>query len=283
MKCYIVSQTILKMKFRLSIFLPVALMLLSSCGAVENINYFQDVSDKGLNQPVTPSRITIRPKDQISIIVNSKDMTLTQLFNLPYVTQRLGQNTGANTTTYSSSGVCGYTVDKDGYIDFPILGKLKIEGLSREETAAYIKMRLISEELIKDPVVTVDFMNLAVSVLGEVKAPGRYYIDRDDYTLLDAISKAGDLTIYGVRENVLVMRLEDNVQKSYHVDLTSAQDLFSSPVYYLRQNDVIYVEPNDKRARESTVNGNNVRSSSFWISIASLAASVASIIINSLP
>ena len=117
-------------------------------------------------------------------------------------------------------------------------------------------------------------MNLAISVLGEVGKPGRYNIDRDKITLLDAISMAGDLTIYGKRDNVYVMRNEGGKQTSYQVNLLSAQDVYSSPAYYLQQNDVIYVEPNSVRARQSTVNGNNVRSTSFWISLASLLTTI---------
>ena len=146
--------------------------------------------------------------------------------------------------------------------------------MKREEIASYIKNELISKNLIKDPVVTVEFMNLAISVLGEVGKPGRYNIDRDKITLLDAISMAGDLTIYGKRDNVYVMRNEGGKQTSYRVNLLSAQDVYSSPAYYLQQNDVIYVEPNSVRARQSTVNGNNVRSTSFWISLASLLTTI---------
>ena len=146
--------------------------------------------------------------------------------------------------------------------------------MKREEIASYIKNELISKNLVKDPVVTVEFMNLAISVLGEVSKPGRYNIDRDKITLLDAISMAGDLTIYGKRDNVYVMRNEGGKQTSYQVNLLSAQDVYSSPAYYLQQNDVIYVEPNSVRARQSTVNGNNVRSTSFWISLASLLTTI---------
>jgi len=269
------------MKIRSILAVAFGALVLASCASIDNINYFQDAQQFDLSIPMEPKMITIQPKDQMAIIVKCSDVELTNLFNLPYLTQRLGQTTGSSATASSySSGVVGYNVDKDGYIDFPIVGKLKVQGLTREETAEYIKNTLIERELALDPVVTVDFMNLSVAVLGDVKAPGRYFIDRDDFTILDAISKAGDLNITGIREHVIVLRMEGNVQKSYSVDLTSAQSLYTSPVYYLRQNDVIVVNPNDKRARESTVNGNNVRSSSFWISIASLAASVATLIIR---
>lgn len=134
--------------------------------------------------------------------------------------------------------------------------------------------------MVKDPVVTVEFMNLAVSVLGEVNNPGRYNIDKDNITILDALSQAGDLTVYGKREKVLILRNEDGKQRVYGVNLCSGDHIYSSPAYYLQQNDVVYVEPNDTKARQSTVNGNNVRSTSFWISLASLLTSIAILIVN---
>ena len=127
---------------------------------------------------------------------------------------------------------------------------------------------------MKDPVVTVEFMNLTIAVMGEVNKPGRFNIDRDKITLLEALSMAGDLSIYGKREKVLVLREENGKQRVYGINLCSADHLYSSPAYYLQQNDVVYVEPNTTRARQSTVNGNNVISTSFWLSIASLLATV---------
>ena len=144
----------------------------------------------------------------------------------------------------------------------------------------YIKNELIKENLVKDPVVTVEFANLCISVLGEVNSPGRFSIDRDRLTILDALSMAGDLTIYGNRSKVMVLRQEGDVQRVYGLNLTSGEHIYTSPAYYLQQNDVVYVEPNAVKARQSTVNGNNVRSTSFWISLASLLTSVAILIFN---
>ena len=159
-----------------------------------------------------------------------------------------------------------------------LLGKLHVQDMTREEVAVYIKKELQSHDLIKDPVVTVEFMNLSVNVMGEVNRPGRYNIDKDHLTILDALSQAGDLTIYGKREKVLVLRNENGKQRVYGINLCSADHLYSSPVYYLQQNDVVYVEPNDTKARQSTVNGNNVRSTSFWISLASLLTTISVLI-----
>lgn len=249
-----------------------------SCSAPSHVTYFQDLRPGESEQKViAATEIKVRPGDKLSIIVNSRDPQLSQLFNLPYVSRQIGQSSASNgngSASGSSQGISGYTVDGKGMIDFPVLGKLEIAGKNREEIAAFIKEELLSKNLVKDPVVTVEYMNLCISVLGEVNSPGRYSIDRDKVTLLDAISMAGDLTIYGKREKVLVLREEEGVQHVYGVNLCSAEHLYTSPVYYLRQNDVVYVEPNNVRARQSTVNGNNVRSTSFWLSLASFLTTI---------
>lgn len=271
----------MRISFR-SLSLQAAFFLLAvwatfSCSAPSRVTYFQDLRPGESEQKViAATEIKVRPGDKLSIIVNSRDPQLTQLFNLPYVGQQIGQGSvTANNTTNSSQGVSGYTVDEKGMIDFPVLGKIEIAGKNREEIAAFIKGELLAKNLVKDPVVTVEYMNLCISVLGEVTKPGRYSIDRDKVTVLDAISMAGDLTIYGKREKVLVLREEEGIQHVYGINLCSAEHLYTSPVYYLRQNDVVYVEPNNVRARQATVNGNNVRSTSFWISLASLLTTVA--------
>lgn len=252
---------------------------LSSCGSSKHVVYFQDLK-LGESEVKLPEvqAITVQPEDKISIIVNSRDPQLTNLFNLPYVSRQLGSS--SSEASGSSQGVSGYTVDAHGDIDFPVLGKVHVAGMKRQEIAEYIKGELVRENLVKDPVVTVEFMNLCVSVLGEVNNPGRFSIDRDRLTVLDALSLAGDLTIYGNRYKVIVLRQEDDVQRVYGIDLTSGEHVYSSPAYYLQQNDVVYVEPNAVKARQSTVNGNNVRSTSFWISLASLLTSVAILIFN---
>ena len=259
-----------------------ATALLASCAAPTTISYFQDVDQRGLSLPVHENHIRLRPEDKIAIIVNTPNDQLTNLFNLPYISQRLGGVSQSVSSNYSQA-VSGYTVDPDGNIDFPSMGKIHVAGMTRPEVAACIKNELVSRSLVKDPVVTVEFMNLTIAVLGEVSRPGRYAIEKDKLTLLDALSMAGDLTIFGNRQNVKVLRIVDGNQTSYKVDLCSAESVMSSPVYYLQQDDLIYVEPNEMRARQSTVNGNNVRSTSFWISIASLAASVGTLLIRAIP
>lgn len=244
-------------------------LALASCNTSKKIVYFQDIQ---VNRPeaITEARdITVQPKDQISILVSSKDPQLAALFNLPRVQYRVGDNNMQNT----NGDVSGYTLDTEGYIDFPVLGRLYVAGMTKSEIASFIKKRLMDENLINDPVVTVEFMNLYYSILGEVNNPGKYMITKDQITLLEALSMAGDLTIYGKRDAVFVVREEDGQRVTHWVDLRT-QDLFRSPVYYLKQNDVIYVQPNKVRAGQSTINENSVKSVSLWISIASFLSSL---------
>ena len=153
-------------------------------------------------------------------------------------------------------------------------------GLTREEAEERIKEELLDCRQIKDPVVIIEFMNLGFSILGEVARPGRYKIDRDRFTVLDAISLAGDLTINGRRDNIMLVRHEVTKDRTYILNLMDAKSLYNSPAFYMEQGDIIYVTPNDKRIRESTVNGNNIRSTSFWISLASLLTSVALLVLR---
>lgn len=260
--------------------LAIGILAVPSCSTPKEISYFQDLESVEGQRIGGAKGITVRPKDKISIIVNCKSPELTALFNLPYVTQRLGENSRSTISSgYSQGYISGYTVDDRGCVDFPVLGEVHVAGMTREEIASEIKRELRERGQATDAVVTVDFMNLYYQVLGEVARPGRYAIDKDALTILDAIGAAGDLTIYGRRDRVKVLRDEGGRMRTYEVDLCSASDLIASPVYYVRQNDVIYVDPNDVRARQSTVNGNNVRSTSFWISLTSLAASVTNTIV----
>ena len=250
-----------------------AALLLAACGTPKEIVYFQDLPAGASSSAMPESQIRLRPEDKISIVVNTSNPEITRLFNLPYTTTRLGA--ASETTSSYSQGISGYTLDADGNIDFPVLGPIHLGGMRREEAAAYIKQLLLSSEMTRDAVVTIEFMNLSVAVMGEVAHPGRYNIIRDNFTIFDALSSAGDLTIQAKRDGVTVLREENGVQKKYVVNMCSAQDVLNSPVFYLQQNDMVYVEPNDVRARQSTVNGNNVRSTSFWISIASLVSTIA--------
>lgn len=257
-------------KFLLAI--AVIVVAISSC-TTPNVSYFNDMKHNQNEVIKHALDIRLRPDDKLTIVVKSQDQRLSELFNLAIYSTRISGS--ASSSQYMSS----YTVDSQGDIDFPVLGKLHIAGMIREEVAQLIKDELINHKQINDPHVTVEFANFSVDVMGEVNKPGRYQFDRDHITLLDALSMAGDLTIFGQRDSVKVIRANGFTdQTTYVVNLQRADDLYASPAFYLQQNDVIYVAPNEYRARQSTINANNVRSTSFWISIASLAASLTSVI-----
>lgn len=269
-------------------FLAGALALLLGACTPKNITYIQDFDEGIVIENAMRKAMTVQPEDKLSIIVHSKDPELAALFNLPVVANNLNNiNSRSSGTTSSarnygmSQGISSYTVSPAGNIEFPVLGELHIGGMTRNEVAAYIKGELVGRNLIKDPTVTVEFLNSGVSILGEVNTPGRYDMNRDNITLLEAIALAGDLTIQGQRENVKVIREEtDGTMRVYNMDLTQGQKMMSSPGYFLKQNDVIYVEPTDYKKRETTVNGNSALSTSFWISSASLLMSIAVFVIN---
>ncbi|MCH5224946.1 MAG: polysaccharide biosynthesis/export family protein [Muribaculaceae bacterium] len=257
------------------------MILTTGCHTPKDVAYFQDTITEGLILPQN-GELKIEPNDKLSIVVKTMDPTLSSLFNLSASTERVGESvpqisTGAgnirNSTTLSS-GISKYTVTPQGTIDFPVLGELKVAGMTRNELAGFIKGELMGRDLAKDPVVTVEFINMGVSMLGEVNRPGLYDIAQDKISIIEAISMAGDLNLQGKRENVTVIREENGVAKNYKVDLTNFQELTQSPVYYLKQGDIVYVEPNDMRKRQTTTNGNNVYTTGFWISVASLLTSV---------
>lgn len=233
--------------------IAICAILLSSCKTQEKILYFQDIQ-LNKNEPVVGSRdIRLQPKDQISIIVNSKDPQLAALFNLATASTQVG-STGIS----GNSKISGYTLDDKGEIDFPVFGKIKVSGMTKSEVAEHVKTSLMEANLINDPVVTVEFMNLYVTVLGEVSSPGKYMISKDQITLLEALSMAGDLTIYGIRDGIYVIREENGQRITYKTDIRS-KNLFASPAYFLKQNDVIYVEPNKTKTKNSRIgNATNI-------------------------
>ena len=248
-----------------------------------DIAYFQDAAalDGMALQPERQFRL--RPEDKINIVVNSSNPMLEQQFTLSTATKG-GTVLGAEVAPITSAGgsgnsqVVAYTVDEQGTIDFPILGKIRVAGMTRGEVAAYIKDRLVARELVSDPIVTVEYVNLSVRVMGEVAKPGNISITKDHFTLMDALTHAGDLTINGNRKTVMVNRQVDGVNKVYYVDLTNMQQTLLSPAYYLEQNDLVYVSPNDKRMRESRGEGNAFQTPSLWLSIASFLTTLAVLI-----
>lgn len=210
--------------------------VLCSCGTARNTAYLQDMRHDSLGMAVTPHEITLQAYDKISIVVGSRNARLSALFNLPVVTEGIGSR-----DSIGGRGISMYTVDKQGNIDFPVAGSLHVAGLTRDSVAKMIKRRLADDCLLADGVVTVEFANLSVAVLGEVNRPGIFSITRDCITIFDAIGMAGDITRHGDRRKVTVTRNENGIQKMYTINLLSAKDALASPAYYLRQNDMVYV------------------------------------------
>lgn len=248
----------------------------SSCNpeTYKKINYLQDVKrDTTMTMKVNKG-IIIQPQDQLSIIVSSIDPKLASQFNLSVSNYLTG-------TEMSSSGthrITGYVVDNDGYISFPGLGRVRAAGLNRWELQDKISGELSEKGLLKEAIVTVEFMNFKISVLGEVSSPGSYTVVGDKITIFQALALARDLTIYGQRENVQVIREQNGRRQIYKVDLTRS-DIFSSEAYYLHQNDVVYVTPSKVRAGQGEINENYFKSGSFWISLASISMTTVNFII----
>lgn len=257
-------------------------IVMTGCGVPKGVAYFQDMDSTVILETAQNAPIKVKPGDKLSIVVKSKDPQLSALFNLPVYSSRVGQGasvngSGAELRPYTGSqseSVASYTVSSSGDIDFPVLGTMKVAGMTRSELAGFIKGELMGRELVKDPTVVVEFLSTGINIIGEVNRPGRYDLNRDNLNIIEALSLAGDLTINGQRENVKVVRIEDGKVNTYVLNLTDAASLVKSPAFYLAQNDVIYVEPNAQRKRSSTVNGNNALSVSFWVSVASLLTSV---------
>ena len=261
------------------------LLELVSCATPTNIAYFQDAEALNGMWLQAEQQFRLRPEDKINIVVSSSNPLLEQQFTLT-TSSRVSNTLGSSVTPQTTAGrysnqsqLIAYTVDEQGTIEFPILGKISVAGKTRKEVATYIQERLISRKLVSDPIVTVEYVNLGVNVLGEVNKAGHIDITKDHFTVADAIAYAGDLTINGNRENVMVRRQVDGENQIYYIDLTRMQSMLESPAYYLQQNDLIYVSPNDKRMRESQSYGNTFNNPSVWISIVSLLTTIAALIL----
>lgn len=255
-----------------------AIFTFTSCRAPQNITYMQGWQDGENHLLVNLNEIKAQPNDKLSIAVSTDNPILSESLNLATYSHRIGQENYSNSPMSSisqSQSMSFYTVNDQGNINFPLIGELHIAGMTRSEISNYITHQLEINNIAKKPIVIVEWANIAVTIAGEVSNPGRYNLTRDAVTLPEALGMAGDLTIHGLRENVMVLRTENGQTTSYRVDLTNGDELVKSPVYYLRQNDYIYVEPNSMKKRSATVNGNNVLQASFWVSIASLLTSIA--------
>jgi len=243
------------------------LSVLAGCSSSKKVNtdflYFQRSLDSIETIQRTPVLIKINDLMSIQIASRSLNQEQVAIFNLP--------GTGANESTRN------FLVDSDGYIDLPLLGNVRAAGLTREQFQAGLREKLSG--FVKDPAVTVRFADFKINVLGEVKAPGTHTFDKDRVTIIDAISASGDLTDFGKRSNVVVIREESLTRKYYNIDLRSGT-LFQSPVYLLEPNDIVYVNATDKKLKMVNSNPDGQKGWQLFFGITSVATTVTALIIT---
>ena len=237
----------------------------SGCTSKKKMVYFQGNAaiKPDVNKSYTP---VFQADDFLSITVMGLDPESVKPFNMP-VTSVSSSNQGGYITGIPS--LYGYLIDANGMIDFPVIGKVKISGLERLAAIELLKEKL--KAYVNNPTINIRILNYKITLLGEVKNPGTFNIPNERITLLEGLGLAGDLNITALRKNVLVIRSTDGVKTETRVDLTS-KDLFSSPVYYLHQNDIVYVEQNRAKINSSVVNASNV---SLIVSVISLLVTMA--------
>lgn len=228
-------------------FLPIGCILLisilfTSCANTKKIVYFNNVPDKTFSSENTEKQTPIRANDILSITVSSLNAEASAAFNLQ--SSNIGR---ATTVTGSNTESGGYLVNTDGNIDMPMLGTIKAAGFTKNQLKENIVNLILAKKLLVDPIVDIRYLNFEVTVLGEVAHPTVITVPNEKISMLKAIGLAGDLTIYGKRDNVLLIREENGEKITRHIDLNSS-DFFNSPYYYLQPNDVIYVEPNKQKA-----------------------------------
>lgn len=238
------------MKTRILIIPILSLFIATSCVSSKNIIYFQDEPLEQGELSSEPSQLTYKTDDILTINVSALDPDTVAPFNLPAVSNNVDNITSARGAIQLQT----YLVDYDGNIEFPVLGTLKVAGLTRTELTNLLVEKI--KVMANEPIVNVRLVNFTVTILGEVSNPGTFTIQDERITLLEAIGLANDLTIYGKRKNVLLIREVDGKKKFANIDLTSVNTV-NSHLYYLQQNDVIYVEQNKTKMRQSTYNQNN--------------------------
>jgi polysaccharide export outer membrane protein len=247
--------------------ITIVLGIVTSCGSSKDILYFQNTEniEKAPYQDLSNFEIRIAPNDNLLITVSTSNPIASEPYNII--------NLSRGSVSSTNLELQGYLVDENGNINFPEIGLVHVGGLTKLEVITSLQTILSKD--IDNPVVNVRFMNYKVSVLGEVNRPGTYQINDERISIPEALAKAGDMTIYGQRHNVLVCRVENGAKKFYHIDITSP-DIFFSEVYYLQQNDILYVLPNKYRAMSSSYNP----MTSTYISIVSLLVGISTLIIN---
>jgi len=256
--------------YRLLFLLAVSVVIFS-CKTPTDIVYFQNTENLEKIASTNTFTPVFKVDDVIGILVSATDMDAARPFNLVQGTSSGDTSSGITGTEVSEPT---YLIGEDGNIDFPVLGKLKVAGLTRIQVKSLIKEKL--KIYINDPIVNVRLKNFKITVIGEVNSPGSYTIPNERITIIEALGLAGDMTIMGKRKDITVIRENEGVNTYYKVDLTS-KTIFKSPVYYLAQNDVLYVEPNETRVRSSRKNPNVL---GIAISIIGVGLSVLSIILR---
>ena len=261
-------------KLQFFAFAILAALLLSSCGSVKNVAYLQNSNYVDLSDSEFLYDARIMPKDVLTITVSTVNPEAAAPFNL-IVRNTLNPNSNSVGGGYGSLQT--YLVSNDGTIDFPVLGNLQVGGLTKAQCEKMLHDKIKPYlNAAENPVVTVRMSNYKISVIGEVNRPGMYTVGNEKINILEALAQAGDLTIYGVRENVKLIRENDKgVKQIFTLNLNDA-GIISSPYYYLQQNDIIYVEPNKVKARNSSVG----QSTTLWLTSTSGLLSLTSLLYN---
>lgn len=241
------------------------MLTITSCVSKKEIVYFQNHETNQSLKNNTYKTI-FKPNDLVQITVSALDLEAVKPFNLTAVTYATATNSVSGTPQQQS-----YLVDSEGYIEFPLLGKIKLEGLTRSEAILLLKKKL-SPDYVKNPTINIKISNFSVTVLGDVKNPGRFIIPNERISVLEAIGLAGDLNISGIR-NIEVKREENDRITTYNLDLRSNK-IFISPAYYLQQNDIVYVKPNKAALQSASYNQNT----GLFISIAGILISIVTLI-----
>lgn len=247
-----------------------ALGLLSSCFTPKKVLYLQDLAQNMQQELKEDYEAKIKKDDLLQILILTKNAEAAKPFNLSALVQEMSTNSGNNQEQSA------YLVDVNGCIDLPVLGRMKVEGMTTQEIKAVITRKLQEQNLIKDPIIQVRIQNFKVLMLGEVKSPGAIEVKGERITLLDAISQAGDLTMQGRRDRVAVIREENGKRTVNYLDLKSKK-IFDSPYFYLKQNDVVYVEPNDSKTVQ--YRSGQMGNVTPWISLVSSILSLATLIV----
>lgn len=258
------------------LFAIISLVVLASCSSTKDnkLVYFKNLTgnDGVLANVDDKYIIRVQPDDELIITITSSVPEATAMYNLP-----LGNpSTRGNVTASSQPRLQTYIVDPKGDIELPLIGKLHVQGLTTNEISELIKGKVAQN--VKDPFVRVEMIQFGVNVMGEVQSPHRVEINKQRFTLLDALSAAGDLTVYAKRDNILIMRTE-NGQLTYHRVSLNDPELFKSPYFYMQQNDVVYVEPNKIRTNNSKYDQNNAYKLSVISTVVSAVSVIASLVI----